>query len=111
MTHVGHVKLCGRISESRIVKLWRDQKALDFPSFYLELTVINALLRQPSGTLPENVWKVFGYLRDSFLDARVIDPANTNNIISDDLTGAEKARIKAAAVQTLKAKTWEEIVT
>jgi hypothetical protein len=54
--------------------------------------------------------KVFEYLRDTFPNARVVDPANTNNIISDDLNAAERARIKAAAEQAIKAQYWSEIV-
>jgi hypothetical protein len=38
--HIAAVRNTGRISESRILKLWRTQKQLDFPSFYLELAVI-----------------------------------------------------------------------
>jgi hypothetical protein len=100
----------GRANEIRIAKLWRDQKGLDFPSFYLELTVINALAGQYFGTLSGNVWKVFEYLRNTFPNARVVDPANTNNIISDDLTVAERTRIKAAAEQALRATNWNQIV-
>lgn len=108
--HINHVIRGGRISEARIVKLWRNQKNLDFPSFYLELTVINALSGQYYGTMSSNVWKVFQYLRDTFPNARVVDPANTNNIISDDLTAAEKGKIKAAAEETLKATDWSQII-
>lgn len=108
-THIATVQQSWRTKEIRVVKLWRSQKGLDFPSFYLELTVINALAGQGFG-LSANVWKVFEYLRDSFSNARVVDPANTNNIISDDLTAAEKAKIRAAAISALGAKTWEEIV-
>lgn len=107
--HVSHVKQGGRINETRIVKLWRNQKGLDFHSFYLELTVINALAGQ-YGTLSNNVLKVFQYFRDTFLNARVVDPANTNNIISDDLTAAEKAKVKATAEQALQAQNWNQIV-
>jgi hypothetical protein len=109
-THISHVQNGARINETRILKLWRNQKGLDFPSFYLELTAINALSGQYFGTLSGNVLKVFEYLRDSFPNARVVDPANTNNIISDDLTAAERAKIKAAADSALKAKYWAEIV-
>jgi hypothetical protein len=109
-THINHVRQAGRVNESRILKLWRNQKGLDFPSFYLELTVISALSGQLFGSLPDNVFKVFTYLRDTFPNARVVDPANTNNIISDDLTDAERAKIKAAAALALQAKTWGEIV-
>ena len=107
--HIAVVTGAGRELETRVVKLWRNQKGLDFPSFYLELTVIEAL-RGSGGTLSSRVWRVFEYLRDSFSAARVIDPANTNNVISDDLTANEKAAIKRAAETALAAKTWEEIV-
>jgi hypothetical protein len=108
-THINHVRQGNRLNESRILKLWRNQKGLDFPSFYLELTVINALAGQ-YGTLSSNVWKTFEFLRDTFPNARIVDPANTNNIISDDLTSAERATVKAAAVQALNAQNWNQIV-
>jgi hypothetical protein len=108
--HAKWILQSGRTDEIRIIKLWRDQKGLEFPSFYLELTVIRALHQAPSGALAQNVWKVFQYLRDSFMGARVVDPANSNNVISDDLTVPEQARVKAAATEALKATLWSEIV-
>jgi hypothetical protein len=110
-THISHVIRGGRVSESRIIKLWRDQKRLDFPSFYVELTVINALSQQYTGTLSDNVWKVFEYLRDRFGNARIVEPANTNNIISDDLTVLDKGKIKMAAESALNATNWNQIVS
>jgi hypothetical protein len=111
VTHTNHVVRASRLSESRVIKLWRNQRRLDFPSFYLELTIIDALSQQPYGKLSDNVWRVLKYLRDTFPIARVIDPANTNNIISDDLSAVDRTRIKAAAEQSLKAANWGEIVT
>lgn len=110
-THINHVITAGWLSETRIVKLWRDQKRLDFPSFYLELAVIRAL-GYPfyRGALSGNVWKVFEFLASDFSNARIQDPANTNNVISDDLTIAERAAIKAAATRALQARNWNEIV-
>lgn len=107
--HIAVVTGAGRQLETRIVKLWRNQRGLDFPSFYLELTVI-AALHGYAGTFSERVWRVFEYLRDDFSDARVVDPANTNNVISDDLSANEKAAIKNAATATRNAKTWGEVV-
>ncbi len=107
--HINYVKQGARINETRIVKLWRNQKGLDFPSFYLELSVINGLSGK-YGTLSGNVWSVFEYLRDTFMNARIVDPANTNNIISDDLTAAEKAKVKTTAEQALRATDWNQIV-
>lgn len=109
-THIREVGQSGRTQEIRIAKVWRNQKGLDFPSFYLELTAI-AALSHSRVSLSDNVMKVFRYLQDSFGHARVVDPANTNNIISEDLTTAEKAKVAAAASQALGAANWNQIVT
>jgi hypothetical protein len=108
-THINHVTRSGRAQEIRVLKLWRHQKGLDFPSFYLELTTISAL-SGATGGLADRVWKALRYIRDTFPDARVMDPANTNNVISDDLTAAEKAKVVAAARQALAATNWNQIV-
>jgi hypothetical protein len=108
--HIATVRAAGWLLETRILKLWRNQRKLDFPSFYLELTVINALRYSQLSAFSERVRRVLEYLRDSFVNARVQDPANTNNIISDDLTVAEKNAIKSAAMRAL-AGTWAEFVS
>jgi hypothetical protein len=120
-THARTVVGAGRGDEIRIVKLWRNQKGLDFPSFYLELSVIRALAAKPLPgllsynpvpTLSQRVIGVFDYLRDSFPAARIADPANCNNIISEDLTPQEKAKVSAAAkaARQAAASSWEDIV-
>jgi hypothetical protein len=108
-THIAHVLNGRRQNETRVLKLWRNQNGLDFPSFYLELAVIAALFGR-SGSLSGNVWKVFEYLRDTFPRARLVDPANTNNMISDDLSEADRMKIKSAAESALKATDWSQIV-
>jgi hypothetical protein len=107
--HIHYVIGARRINETRVVKLWRNQMGLDFPSFYLELTVISALA-YARGNLSQNVIAVFQYLRDSFPSARVVDPVNTNNIVSDDLSSAERAAIASAAKRAL-ASDWNQIIT
>jgi hypothetical protein len=42
--------------------------------------------------------------------ARIEDPANTNNILSDDLTDAEKRAVAAAARASLSKQRWEEVI-
>lgn len=108
--HALQVSESGRTEEIRILKLWRDQLGLDWPSFYLELTVIRALRFAPFGDLAANVSRVFEYLRDDFLTARFEDPANTNNVISEDLTAADKLRIRAAGTRARATQYWRDIV-
>lgn len=108
-THIGYVARSGRAQEIRVLKLWRDQKGLDFPSFYLELTAIEALAGATGG-LSDRVWRAFHYLHDTFPGVRTVDPANTNNVVSDDLTAAEREKIRVAAAAALKARDWSQIV-
>ncbi|MGL3214047.1 nucleotidyltransferase domain-containing protein [Bradyrhizobium sp. BR 1433] len=108
--HITKVKDSGRQAEIRLAKLWRAQKGLEFPSFYLELAVIKALETAWLAPLADNMRTVFIYLRDNLATARFVDPSNTNNVISDDLTVAEKQAIKTAAASALAAPYWRDIV-
>lgn len=107
-THIDHVIRGGRQSPTRILKLWRNQKGLDFPSFYLELVTIKALegkYQAPS----EQVVTVLRYLSNEFSGDRFVDPANTNNIISGDLSDVLKTEIKRAAATALQSS-WSQVV-
>jgi hypothetical protein len=73
------------------------------------MTAIEALTFA-SGGISDRVWKSLQYLRDTFPTARVVDPANTNNIISDDLTATDRQKIKSAAQAALGAQDWNQIV-
>jgi hypothetical protein len=108
--HISLVQNSQRLDEMRALKIWRAQHGLEFPSFYLELTVINALYGKKAGPIAANVWTVLGYLRDKFTTATVVDPANSNNKLSDDLTAAEKKLIVQKATASLGAKNWNEII-
>lgn len=107
---ISTVQASGRIEEIRALKVWRQNHALDFPSFYLELTVLNALYRKPQGQLADNVLSALSYLGESFATARVVDPSNSNNIVSDDLTAAEKKAIVEQAKQSYKESSWASVL-
>jgi hypothetical protein len=108
--HVLNTVGCGRREEIRVLKMWRDQQGLDFPSYYLELTVIAALRRRPQGELANNVWAVFGYLETLFPARSILDPVNANNIVSDQLGPPGKDNIRRAALYARQARAWTEIV-
>jgi hypothetical protein len=109
-THIATVVGSGRQAEIRALKLWRSQKGIDFPSFYLEMLAIEALKGKASRGLAGNVLAVLEYFRDRILSARVVDPSNTNNIVSDELSQVGKAAIKAGAERALQASDWNQIV-
>ena len=49
-------------------------------------------------------------IRDNIQTRRVVDPANTNNILSEELTQMEKKALSDAAQQSLLAPYWGEII-
>ncbi len=109
-THISTVIAGGRQQETRLLKLWRNQKNLDFPSFYLELAVIKALQGSFQPSIESRVQAVFRYIQNSIENARFVDPANTNNVISDDLTQTAKKALSRAAGEAQTAPYWKDII-
>ncbi len=109
-THITTVINAGCADEIMILKVWRSQHDLTFPSFYLELMVIEALKQVRTTSLANNVFHTLKYIGLNIMTKRIIDPANTANIISDDLTNAEKQAIKNAALLSSSQASWGEIV-
>lgn len=108
--HIDRVKKSQRTDEIRAIKIWRNLHKIEFPSFYLELTVIDALYQRPTSTLANNVLEALRYIGNSLPTARVIDPANSNNIISDDLTSSEKQTIASQARISVQKTSWGRII-
>lgn len=108
-THINLVQRSGRTDEIRVLKLWRDQKSLNFPSIYLELAVLEALHGKPFGRLSENVADALRFFGSGLANKRIVDPANTNNAISDDLSVIEKQKVAVAAKQAL-AGNWNAFI-
>lgn len=108
--HVAYVKNSGRIDEIKIIKTWRQLHGLDFPSFFLEMTVIDALAYARTGNLASNVITCLNFIRDHIETVRYIDPANINNIISDVCTASEKNTLVNQSKSSLAQSSWESVV-
>jgi len=108
--HIRLVFASGWTREIRALKIWRERNRLDFPSFYLELTVMKALSDARVDGLAVNVSRVFEYVSDRFMRARVVDPANSKNVLSDDLNPEEKQAIAVAARKVISMSTWEQVL-
>lgn len=108
--HINTINKSGRISEIVLLKVWRKLHQLDFPSIYLELTVLEALKGRSKNNLANNFLTILEYLRDEFVEKKIVDPANTNNIISEDLYRYEKESIQKKARTSRSQKYWEDII-
>lgn len=108
--HVDTVRKSGRLREIRGVKIWRFLRSLDFPSLYLELFTIQSLSGRSQPTLAENLLHALRTIGTSLTSTRIVDPSNTNNVLSDDLTKEEKERIASLAAQSAGQQYWKDII-
>jgi hypothetical protein len=83
---------------------------LDFQSLYLELFVIESLSGRSRASLAENVLHALRTIGTSLASTRIEDPANTNNVLSDDLSKVEKERIAGLARQASQQQSWGSII-
>lgn len=108
--HVDTVRNSGRLKEIRALKVWKTLQGLELPALYLELFAINVLSGRSHSTLAANVLHVLQAIGSSLTSTRIVDPANTSNVLSDDLTPAEKQLVAAQAVKSTREQTWERII-
>jgi len=109
-SHVQMIKQSPRRYPICLTKIWRQLRPLDFPSFYLELSVLEALKGKVPFPLASNMLTVLAFLASDLVDRRIIDPANTNNVVSDELSTSEKQQISLAAKASLDAADWGHIL-
>ena len=82
--HIKLVRRSGKSATIRAAKIWRSNRGLHFPSFYLELAVMRALQGQePQGTGDE-LKRVLEFLVADLHRAEFVDPANAANVISSE---------------------------
>ena len=111
--HIELVRRYGKSATIRAAKIWRSNRGLDFPSFYLELAALRALRgREPQGTAGE-LKRVLEFLAADLPRAEFVDPANAANVISSELSLDEKqeiARQAKASLGMVRNSQWERVV-
>ena len=111
--HIELVRRSGKGATIRAAKIWRSNRSLHFPSFYLELAVLRALQgREPQGTADE-LKRVLEFLAADLPRAEFVDPANAANVISSDLSPDEKREIvrhAEASLGRVQNSQWERVV-
>jgi hypothetical protein len=108
--HVRLIRESGRVEDIKATKIWRDLRGLRFPSFYLELVVLDALRHRAHHQPGANLLGTLEYLRDNFAGTSFRDPANSENKVSAELTEHEQLAIAAAAGKDLKEEDWNRII-
>ena len=111
--HIKLVRRSGKSATIRAAKIWRSNRGLRFPSFYLELAVLRALQGRESRGTADELKRVLEFLAADLTSVEFVDPANSANIISSDLSADEKqeiARQARASLGRVRNSQWERVV-
>lgn len=108
--HINTVRSSGRTGDIKAIKIWRNLHRLDISSFYLELAVLEALSGKPLYDPAANFMHVLDFFSNKFVGRSFYDPANTANLISDELSPAEQTAIKNQAISSRLKPIWEQII-
>jgi hypothetical protein len=94
------------------MKLWRAKRGVPFKkSLALELITIDGCKGLRTNELEKQLTSALICVRDNILTVKIVDPANTNNVLSDEMLNRERELIKAAAEAAIKATYWSEVLT
>ena len=92
----------------RLLKLWRWRNGVPVGSFVLELAAARALSGF-AGSLEERFARVLALL-SRLEHVRLVDPANSANVVTDDLEWPRRRAVAESASQALAADAWERVV-
>jgi hypothetical protein len=109
-THINVVRNSGRILDIKALKIWRNLHRLEISSFYLELAVLEALKGKALYAPAANFFHVLDFLGSQFEHRNFVDPANTANLISDELSASEKPAIANQARKSRQMPNWGTII-
>lgn len=108
--HVDTVAKSPHLREIQAVKIWRHIHQLDWPSLYVEFFVMNALAGKSADSLAYNVLSALETIGATLETTCIVDPANLDNILSDELTSQEKKTIADQANKSAAQQHWEDIL-
>ena len=108
--HIETVQQSGLRGTMRLVKLWNHRHNLGLRSFFVELLVDKVLHGKSINGYDNKLTTVFRFTADNIETVRIVDPANSANVISDLIPANTKRRVAAQARAALAARYWSEVV-
>jgi hypothetical protein len=109
--HIDTVRNSGRADVIRLMKLWRARRSVPFKkSFLLELMTIEGCKGHLTNDLGAQLSAALNYIRNNILTCNVLDPANSNNSLSDDLDQNTRSMIYYRADEAVRATSWIQVL-
>jgi hypothetical protein len=100
-THIDHIVKSECVPIIRLAKLWAHRNNAHLKTFVLELFVVDALSgSQSKNDIKKSFLKVLEAFKDNFASIELVDPANSNNVVSRLVEDSEKSLVAQAAATT-----------
>ncbi|MCF2140416.1 MAG: hypothetical protein K9W44_10230 [Candidatus Lokiarchaeota archaeon] len=107
--HINEIEKYNRRDVIRLLKLWKFRKNVPISTFLLEIMVHLACWNITRTSLSIQLETCLEYIARNICDREYYDPANKQNIVTDNLTSREKKEIEQKAYQALNRTYWGEI--
>lgn len=107
--HIDTIRKADRRDIIRLVKLWKVLNDLPFKTFILEQMVIEGCMGVPRNKIEPQLIKAFKYIHNRIGHARILDPANSNNVLSNEMTTGQKNTVQRSAKIVIDANYWSDI--
>ena len=100
-THVSTITTSECAPVIRLAKIWAYRNGINVKTFVLELFIVDALSGYHSkDNLKNSFLKALEDIRNRFATAKLVDPANTNNVVSQLVPSSSKIMAVNAAENT-----------
>ena len=108
-THIQSVK--PRRDLIKLMKLWKAQHSVPIKTFVLEQATLAGAHGVSLSDLSQQMQAALSWLAEHITTARLVDPANTNNVVSDLVTAPDKLVVAQLAKAAADARYWNQVVS
>ncbi len=109
--HLKEIEKYNRKDVIKLLKLWKYRQNVPIKTFLLEIMTHLACFDVTRKSLSIQLEKVLVFITKNIVQCEFYDPANKNNIITEDLTFKEIYEIRDKARNALNRKYWGQIFT
>ncbi len=107
--HIDQIEMYDRRNVIKLLKLWKYRRKVPIKTFLLEIMTNLACYKVTSESLSVQLETVFEYIANNIVECDFYDPANKDNIITEDLTRREKYEIRNKAYKASNCEYWGQI--
>ncbi|HEC37512.1 hypothetical protein LCGC14_0975420 [marine sediment metagenome] len=107
--HIEEIEKYDRRDVIKLLKLWKFRREVPIKTFLLEIITHLACYNVTRDSLSIQLKTIFEYILNNIVNKEFYDPANRDNIISEDLTRSEKYEIRDKVYKALNCIYWGQI--